>query len=63
MTEQLYQVQEYKVWRGIDPDNATWASRGFCGSRESMDGIADYLKHNNPDLVLRVVPYQTEDNK
>lgn len=53
----LYKIEEYKLWKGIDANKETWASRGFCGSKHDMEELSEYLLHNNPDLILRVVEY------
>ena len=50
-------VEEFKIWKGINTENPVWASRGFCGTHQSMIELMEYLKHNVPSLVLRVVPY------
>jgi hypothetical protein len=52
-----YKVEEYRIWKGVDPHNKTWHSRGFVGTKDRMEEIMEYLLHNNNELVLRVVPY------
>lgn len=56
----LHRIEEFKIWKGIDPDRQTWASRGHVGDEESMQGICDLLRHNNPDIIVRVVPEPVE---
>lgn len=53
----LFKIEEYKLWKGIDLRKKVWASLGFCGSKKDMEELSEYLLHNNPNLILRVVEY------
>ncbi len=59
MSEKMYKVEEFKIWKGVDPDKPTWNSRGFVGPQQDMIEIMEYLQHNAPELKLRVVEYGT----
>lgn len=53
--ETYWTLEEYKVWKGIDPDKPVWASRGYLSKRwEDIKELCDYLERNNPELILRV---------
>lgn len=51
----VWDVFEYKIWKGIDPDNPVWASRGFaCPTWEDAKSLMDYLEGNCPKGIFRV---------
>lgn len=52
-----WDIQEYKIWKGKDPDKPTWGSRGFaCSSWEDANGLMKYIEGNDRQAVLRVAP-------
>lgn len=52
---QTWDVEEYKVWKGIDKISPVWASRQFaCATYENAKELMDYIIGNNPKLILRV---------
>lgn len=52
----LWDVEEFKIWKGIDPTRPTWASRGFaCDTWENADGLLKLIEGNDPCVILRVV--------
>lgn len=41
----LYVVEQFKIWKGIDPVKPCWASRNFVSAkREDMEAIATELQ-------------------
>lgn len=54
----IWQVEEYKIWKGVNPDKPVWASLNFVSrSWDDMMDLCDYLRGNNPDIILRVMKY------
>lgn len=54
---QVWDVEEFKVWKGLDPIKPQWHGRGFaCSSWAAALELAEYLNHNDPALTLRVAP-------
>lgn len=54
---QRWDVQEFKVWKGLDPNKPRWASRGFCcRSWADADELRALFEHNDPALIVRVAP-------
>ena len=52
----IQDIQEFKVWKGIDKENPVWASRGFaCSSYEDAKDLMDYIYESDDNLLLRVV--------
>jgi hypothetical protein len=50
-----WDVQEFKVWKGIDPEKPVWHSRGFCcRTWADANDLLEYLQHNSPETLLRV---------
>lgn len=57
-TDGYWDIQEYKIWKGIDKDRPCWASRGFaCSEWKDAYGLMQYIEQNTPAVVLRVVPH------
>lgn len=53
---QTWDIEEYKIWKGIDLEKPCWASKGFaCGSYEDANGLMEYMNGNNPLSIMRVV--------
>lgn len=53
----IWEIQEYKIWKGIDRENPCWASLGFaCGSWDDANDLLDYISGNKPAAILRVAP-------
>lgn len=54
---QYWDIQEFRVWKGIDPERPVWASRGFCCPRwDGANELLEFLQHNDNSLILRVAP-------
>lgn len=59
-----WHVQEFKIWKGINPDKPTWANLNLCSfDYAETNGIMEYLAGNNPDGVYRVTtgPFDSVD--
>lgn len=51
-----WDVQEHKIWKGIDVGRPVWASRGFaCAEWKDAQALLEYLEGNNRNIILRVV--------
>tara|TARA_R110000851_G_scaffold56228_8_gene131615 strand:+ start:498 stop:998 length:501 start_codon:yes stop_codon:yes gene_type:complete len=49
-------VQEYKIWKGINPHKPCWAGLGFaCSSWDDANDLLEYMHGNKPEDILRVV--------
>jgi hypothetical protein len=54
-----YEIHQYKVWRGIDRYNKTWASLGFLFSdRDTMNEVLELLTTNTKELY-KVISYES----
>lgn len=54
---QWWDVEEYKIWKGIDPNKPVWHSRGFsCDSWDKANELRVFLEHNDSAIILRVAP-------
>lgn len=52
----LWEVEEYKIWKGIHPDRMTWASLNIvCDDWHKANDYVEYLQGNNPEGVYRVI--------
>lgn len=57
--ERLWDIEEFKVWKGLDLNKPQWASQGFaCPSWEDANDLVKYLEHNDPTIILRVVTHE-----
>jgi hypothetical protein len=51
-----WDIEEYKIWKGIDKETPCWASLGWaCGSWDSANSILVYMNGNKPKAILRVI--------
>lgn len=58
---EVWRIEEYKIWKGIDKEKPCWASLGFaCSSYESAKELMDYMHGNKTASVLRVTRSATE---
>lgn len=59
MTGTVYQVQQYKVWKGVDPHKPQWGNLNlvFSEATEAED-MVKYLSRNNPDRQYRSIPQE-----
>lgn len=56
-TTRKWDVQEHKIWKGLDPVNPVWGNRGFaCSSWDDANRLLNYILKSNKSLVLRVAP-------
>ena len=52
-----WDIEEYKIWKGINPDKACWSSLGFaCPSNGAASSLMVTLYNADPTRMLRVVP-------
>lgn len=55
MSKLLWQVEEYKIWKGVDSAKPTWNSLNIiCPDWHEANGFVEYLSGNNPERVYRV---------
>ena len=55
--KRFWDIQEWKIWKGIDPNSPTWGSRGFaCSTWDSANDLMTYINGNQPKAILRVAP-------
>lgn len=55
-SKDFWRVEQYRVWKGINPDKPLWSSIGFVSqSWEDMADLCDYLQGNNPEGIYRVI--------
>lgn len=47
-------IQEYKVWKGLDPDKPQWSSINLVGTYANMSELVTYLEGNAPEKIFRV---------
>lgn len=47
-------IQEYKVWKGLDPDKPQWFSINLVGTYANMSELVTYLEGNAPEKIFRV---------
>lgn len=53
----IWDVEEFKIWSGIDPAKAVWHGRGYaCSTWNDAAELMEFLSHNDPSLLLRVAP-------
>jgi hypothetical protein len=53
----FWDVQEYKIWKGIDRKNPCWASLGFaCSTWDYANDLLEYMVGNFPKTIMRVAP-------
>ena len=51
-----WNIEEYKIWKGISPRKPCWASLGFaCYTWSDANDLLQYMNQNNPASILRVV--------
>lgn len=51
-----WDIEEFKIWKGLDAEKPRWASLGYACSRWSdANGLMEYMQNNKPDALLRVV--------
>lgn len=49
-------VEEWKIWKGLDPVNPRWGDLGFvCSTYEDAIGLMDYEARAFPQRIRRVV--------
>lgn len=54
-----YEIQEYKVWKGIRLDSPVWAGLGYIRDDwSSLNQTMEYLERNNPDRIYRIHKWQ-----
>jgi hypothetical protein len=57
--DQWWCVEQYKIWKGLNPNKPTWSSLNHVShSWDVMMDLCDYLRGNNPDIILRVMKYE-----
>lgn len=50
-----YTIQEFKIWKGVDPVNPTWQSVNITpGTREGAEEVLELLTKNSPDRQFRI---------
>ncbi|WP_395543416.1 hypothetical protein [Neotabrizicola sp. sgz301269] len=51
-----YRIEEWKVWKGVDPINPRWGDCGFaCSTYEDAVGLMDYVVQSFPGRIRRIV--------
>lgn len=57
---EIWDIEEHKVWKGIDTERPCWASLQFaCQSYDSASELMKYIEGNKRDVLLRVVRSHT----
>lgn len=52
----FWEIEEYKVWKGLDPIKPQWAKMNFVSdSYEDSHEILSLLEQNSPEKVFRIV--------
>lgn len=53
--KQFFTIEEYKIWKGIDPDKPVWHGSYFCFDKySSAEGVLDLLQGNAPEKLFRI---------
>jgi hypothetical protein len=54
-------IEEYKIWKGLDPEKPRWSSLGFaCSTWTDANDLLQYMNRNRPDVIMRVVKRQPD---
>lgn len=49
-------IERYQFWKGIDGGKTCWHYYGYISDKwENMQELVEFLEHNNPDILLRIV--------
>jgi hypothetical protein len=48
-------LQQYKIWKGLDPEKMQWANIGIvCSEYGTAQDVIDLLEANSPERVFRI---------
>ena len=58
----IWDIHEFKIWKGLDKEAPRWASCGFaCSTWEDANSLMQYMESNRPSAIMRVVPHTSAD--
>lgn len=56
---QFWHIEQFRVWKGLDPDKRQWSRYQDYIFTEwgAADEIVKYLERNDPTIILRVTKH------
>jgi len=59
----IYSIDEFRVWKGVNPNEPTWGTFGiFPSTRQEAEDIVEMLSRNDPNKTFRITSYVSQQS-